>query len=80
LESIAVAAGFQRQGVARRLFEAAAGELRRVPVSEVFLEVRESNGPGKALYRTLGFTESGRRKGYYADPVEDAILMRLALA
>jgi [ribosomal protein S18]-alanine N-acetyltransferase len=80
LESIAVAAGYQRQGVARRLFEAATGELRRVQVSEVFLEVRESNEPAKALYRALGFTESGRRKGYYADPVEDAILMRLALA
>jgi ribosomal-protein-alanine N-acetyltransferase len=80
LESIAVAAGYQRQGVARRLFAAGIEGLRRVQVSEVFLEVRESNQPAQALYRTLGFAEAGRRKGYYADPVEDAILMRLALA
>jgi ribosomal-protein-alanine N-acetyltransferase len=80
LESIAVAAEHQRQGVARRLFEAAAVELRRARVSEVFLEVRESNQPAIALYRTLGFVEAGRREGYYADPVEDALVMRLKLA
>ncbi len=80
LESIAVVDEYQRRGVARRLFEAAADELRRTRVSEVFLEVRESNQPAMTLYQTLGFTQSGRRKGYYADPVEDAILMRLALA
>ena len=39
------------------------------------LEVRESNTPAIGLYRKLGFEEVGRRKGYYTNPKEDAILM-----
>jgi len=45
----------------------------------VFLEVRESNQPARAFYLRQGFEESGRRKFYYANPQEDAILYRLAL-
>ncbi|WP_411028078.1 ribosomal protein S18-alanine N-acetyltransferase [Shewanella sp. JNE9-1] len=43
----------------------------------VMLEVRESNLAARALYQKIGFTESGRRKGYYSadDGREDAILM-----
>jgi ribosomal-protein-alanine N-acetyltransferase len=79
LETIAVAAGFQRRGVARRLFEAAAGDLGRSQVREVLLEVRQSNQTAQGFYTSLGFVEEGRRRGYYADPVEDAVLMRLRL-
>ena len=76
LEAIAVSIEYQRQGVARRLFEAMADELRRSQVEEVLLEVRESNQAARALYMSLDFVEEGRRAGYYADPVEDAVLMR----
>ena len=40
-----------------------------------FLEVRKSNEAGLALYRSLGFTECGIRKGFYENPKEDAVLM-----
>lgn len=79
LETIAVASEFQRQGLARQLFEVLAGELRGKQVSVTLLEVRASNHRALALYRSLGFAEAGRRRGYYADPVEDALLMRLKL-
>lgn len=79
LESIAVSAGYQRQGVAQRLFEAMAEEFGQAQVREVLLEVRESNQAARAFYASLGFGEEGRRQGYYADPVEDAVLMRLRL-
>lgn len=79
LESIAVSPEHQRRAVARRLFEALADELERSGVREVLLEVRESNRPARALYISLGFIERGWRYGYYADPVEDAILMRFDL-
>lgn len=79
LESIGVVAGYQRQGTARRLFEAVTAELSRVQVRQVVLEVRESNEAARSFYASLGFVEEGRRPGYYADPVEDAILMKLNL-
>ncbi len=79
LESIAVAAEFQRGGVARGLFEAVARELRAAAVTEVLLEVRPSNAAARGLYRSLGFAEAGRRAGYYADPAEDALVLRLRL-
>jgi ribosomal-protein-alanine N-acetyltransferase len=77
LETIAVVRDWQRRGWARELFAALAGELRQAGAAEVMLEVRVSNLPALALYGALGFTESGRRRGYYSDPVEDAVLMRL---
>jgi ribosomal-protein-alanine acetyltransferase len=43
--------------------------------SQIFLEVRESNTPARALYTSLGFTENGVRRGYYKNPKEDAILL-----
>ena len=43
----------------------------------VFLEVRESNYAARALYEKWAFVESGRRRRYYQDPNEDAILYRI---
>jgi ribosomal-protein-alanine acetyltransferase len=79
LESMAVTAQWQRQGVGSQLFDALADQLRQAEVWELFLEVRESNQAALGFYRGLGFTESGRRTRYYADPEEDAVLMRLRL-
>jgi ribosomal-protein-alanine N-acetyltransferase len=79
LESIAVAAEFQRKGIARQLLGELLTQLRACHCSEFFLEVRASNHPARAFYHALGFTETGRRAAYYAKPIEDAILMRLAL-
>lgn len=79
LETIAVAAPSQRQGVGRQLLAAMAQELRLAGVQEVRLEVRAWNLPALELYRAMGFTETGRRPRYYADPVEDAVLMDLHL-
>jgi ribosomal-protein-alanine N-acetyltransferase len=41
----------------------------------ICLEVRPSNIPACGLYQKLGFTVNGRRKNYYADTKEDALLM-----
>jgi ribosomal protein S18 acetylase RimI-like enzyme/tRNA A37 threonylcarbamoyladenosine modification protein TsaB len=79
LESIVTALPHQRRGVARELFTVLKTELRRQGAREVMLEVREANHSAQAFYRFLGFREEGRRAGYYAEPVEDAVLMRLGL-
>ena len=42
----------------------------------IFLEVRASNTPAQALYKKWGFDIIGKRKQYYHEPVEDAIIMK----
>jgi ribosomal-protein-alanine N-acetyltransferase len=46
-------------------------------VRELFLEVRPSNDPARHLYGKFGFEQVGRRKNYYQEPVEDALVLRL---
>jgi ribosomal-protein-alanine N-acetyltransferase len=75
LETIAVAADAQRAGVGRRLIETMFEALQEEKVTKVHLEVRSSNERALRLYRGYGFVETGRRPGYYSDPVEDAVLM-----
>jgi [ribosomal protein S18]-alanine N-acetyltransferase len=79
LENIVVSAAARRTGLGTRLLRAllhAAGETNSVAV---FLEVRASNAAARGLYEKLGFRQTGRRKSYYANPLEDAILYRLDL-
>ena len=42
------------------------------------LEVRESNLPARRLYERFGFREAGRRRQFYSDPCEDALLLTLS--
>jgi ribosomal-protein-alanine N-acetyltransferase len=79
LESIVVASNIQRQGIARQIFSALAQELKIAQIAELLLEVRASNDAALAFYRDAGFVETGRRPRYYADPVEDAVLLKLSL-
>jgi ribosomal-protein-alanine N-acetyltransferase len=44
----------------------------------LLLEVRQSNAAARALYAKHGFHETGRRRAYYRDPDEDAVLYALA--
>jgi ribosomal-protein-alanine N-acetyltransferase len=44
------------------------GRLAALGAHKVFLEVEEGNASALRLYRRAGFTEVGRRKGYYANP------------
>jgi ribosomal-protein-alanine acetyltransferase len=71
--NVAVHPEMRRSGVASDLIRA---EIARWPGTH-FLEVRESNGPARRLYRKLGFEEVGMRPEYYEDPPEAAIVMRI---
>ena len=79
LENIAVEAEVRRQGAAVALVIRFLDECRRRRCSVVRLEVRESNAAARALYLKAGFREESRRKGYYRGPVEDAVVMSVAL-
>ena len=75
--NLAVAPAGRRRGLGRALVEQMLEALRGRGVRQVYLEVRESNAPARALYASRGFTEVGRRKQYYRRPVEDAIVLRV---
>jgi ribosomal-protein-alanine N-acetyltransferase len=79
LGNVAVTPAARRRGVGRMLVEAALRRVRRRGARECFLEVRESNVGARRLYEELGFSAIGRRRRYYASPVEDALVMRIAL-
>jgi ribosomal protein S18 acetylase RimI-like enzyme len=74
-----VLASSRRQGLGKELLRASLTALDGV--AAVDLEVRESNLAAQALYRTMGFAETGRRPNYYATASgrEHAILMSLEL-
>jgi len=80
LENVVVAPACRRRGLATRLLNALLDRARETNSERMFLEVRESNHAARAFYTRLGFEESGRRKLYYANPPEDAVLYRLAVS
>jgi ribosomal-protein-alanine N-acetyltransferase len=79
LENLAVALTARRQGVGAHLLDELIADTRAERGSAIILEVRESNHAARALYRKLGFVETGLRKSYYKDPPEAATLCRLKL-
>jgi ribosomal-protein-alanine N-acetyltransferase len=73
--NLAVTPAVRRQGVGSLLLDEALREAALQGARRVFLEVRESNQPALEFYRRLGFSVSAHRRGYYADPVEDAVVL-----
>jgi ribosomal-protein-alanine N-acetyltransferase len=79
LESIAVDAQAQRGGVGRLLLRRLTVLAQAEGVVRMLLEVRASNARALAFYQAQGWRQCGRRKRYYADPEEDAVLMERLL-
>ena len=79
LLNIAVDPEHRGKGLAGQMLDAVLIQLAGRAVKNAFLEVRESNNAARALYRSRGFGEIGRRRNYYRRPVEDALVMRRML-
>lgn len=77
--NLAVAPGARRQGIGSALLDAAIRDCTDRAVSDLYLEVRESNHAARRLYASRGFEEVSRRKSYYRNPVEDALILRRTL-
>ena len=80
LRNMAVAPAHQRQGVGRELLAEGRRRLGEQGVRQIFLEVRASNIPAQRLYYSAGFTLRFRRRDYYGDPPEDALVLALISA
>ena len=74
--NIAVHPDWRRNGIAEKLIDSLIAELKNRGSRALMLEVRVSNVPAIALYEKLGFRQVGRRKNYYRNPKEDALILR----
>ena len=72
--SIAVLPEYRRHGLGRQLMEILLAACRETGTRDTYLEVRVSNEPAIAMYKSLGFENDGIRKRYYQDG-EDAYTM-----
>lgn len=77
--NIAVSSDYRRQGIGQALIEGLVAHLLQKNVIALLLEVRVSNIPAITLYEKLGFEQVGRRRGYYHNPREDALILRKEL-
>lgn len=75
LECIVVEQAERGRGIGRKMLEALATWAKGRGAESMELEVRASNENAMKLYAALGFAETARRRGYYREPVEDAVLM-----
>jgi ribosomal-protein-alanine N-acetyltransferase len=80
--TLAVDPAVQGQGLGAVLVELAAAHVAGKGAETIFLEVAEDNAAARALYARTGFTEIGRRRGYYAradGPAADALILSRGL-
>jgi ribosomal-protein-alanine acetyltransferase len=73
--NLAVRREYRRQAIGHRLVQAFLEIVAGASVTQVHLEVRESNATAIRLYRRAGFSVTGMRPGCYREPVEAAVLM-----
>lgn len=74
--NIATHPDYRMQGIATRLILGLVDALEKRGSHSLMLEVRASNETAISIYRKLGFSEVGRRKNYYRNPKEDALILR----
>jgi ribosomal-protein-alanine N-acetyltransferase len=75
IENIVVDSALRRRGCANLLLRELLSLASNEGAGRVLLEVRESNQAARAFYARWGFQMIGRRRNYYRDPEEDAILL-----
>jgi len=79
LENVVVGGGARGRGLGTQLVREFLRQANYARAENVFLEVRESNLAARKLYEKLQFVKTGRRRAYYREPEEDAILYRRSL-
>jgi ribosomal-protein-alanine N-acetyltransferase len=75
IDNIAVSERCRRKGIGRALLKAALKMAGRLGARSATLEVRSANSSALAFYEKERFRPVGLRKGYYADPPDDALLL-----
>ena len=76
---ICISEDIRKQGYWSILLKNVINGLKEKNTAKIFLEVRESNNSAIKLYEKMDFIIIGKRKSYYQNPCEDAILMAKSL-
>lgn len=79
ITNVAIAPEFRGQRRGEFLMRTVMQQMRDEGMERMTLEVRISNVPAQRLYERLGFVAAGKRKDYYSDNREDAIIMWVEL-
>lgn len=77
IATLAVHPEFRRRGVARKLLHIALKAAYDEGAERSLLEVRAGNQSALNMYKAMGYEIVGRRRHYYHDNDEDALLMTL---
>ncbi len=75
INNFAVRPEWRGRGLGSALLQHVLGEGRRLGAPKATLEVRRSNEPAVRLYERAGFRQAGLRRQYYANPLEDALIL-----
>lgn len=76
ITNVAVLSEHRGKNIGYKLVEQMKKELWKLGITQIFLEVRESNFGAISLYKKARFEIIGSRKNYYINPVEDALIMK----
>ena len=76
ITNIAVSEKYRRMGIGQELLRQLTLLAGQNGVTEMFLEVRQSNMPAQSLYSGMGFEAVGIRRNFYRKPGEDAVIMK----
>lgn len=79
INNVAVRERYRRQGIGLTLLGRILQEGKRLGVDAAFLELRAGNTAALSLYEKCGFSLTSRRKNYYSEPTEDALVMTIQL-
>jgi len=76
IANIAVCRRARGMGIGARLLDESMAFAAQQGIASVYLEVRVSNSSARGLYESRGFLPVGRRRAYYREPLEDALVLR----
>ena len=80
VNNVAVRPEFRGRDLGSLLLQTTLKQAQQRGAKLAQLEVRANNQPAQRLYRSCGFGAVGRRKNYYRNPTEDAVLMSLSFS
>ena len=76
IHQITVSTEHQRKGIGSLLMQFLLDQAKQNKISDIFLEVRQSNTTSIQFYQLFGFKKKSARKDYYQNPVENGLVLR----